>query len=123
MVILQGFELEPGAIFRLQLEPLVAAVVGRDVLVQPRAVILKQGRMAVGPLAVRPALRVHLQQAQIDAKLDFLAPVLGFEPAHNHLARLVVPLVQEMRYIEIHGPNMAVDTRQVNDSAGEIRNL
>jgi hypothetical protein len=61
-----------------------------------------------------------LQQAQIHAKLDFLAPVLGFEPAHDNLARLVVPLLQEIRYIEIHGPNMAADARQVNGSAGEI---
>jgi hypothetical protein len=58
--------------------------------------------MAKGPLAIRPALDEHLEQAQIDAELDFLAPVLGFEPAHNHLPRLVIPLVQEMRYIEIH---------------------
>ena len=42
MMILQGFELEPGAIFRVELETLVAAVVGRNVLVQPRPVVLKQ---------------------------------------------------------------------------------
>ena len=96
---------------------------GRDVLVQPRAVVLKEGRMAERPLAIRPALRVHLQQAQIEPKLDFLAPVLRFEPAGDHLARLVLPLVQEMRYVEIHEPNMAAGARQVNASAGEIRNL
>ena len=68
MMILQGFELEPGAIFRLELETLVAAVVGRDVLVEPRAVVLEEGGMAEGPLAIRPALGVHLQQAQIHAE-------------------------------------------------------
>jgi hypothetical protein len=123
MVILQGFELEPGAIFGLQLETRVAAVVSADVPVQPRAVMLEERRIAGGPLAIRPALCVHLQQAQIDAKLDFLAPVLCFETAHDNLTRLIVPLVQEIRYVEIHGPNMAADARQVNGSAGEIRCL
>ena len=79
--------------------------------------------MAGRPLAIGPALRIHLQQAQIHAKLDLLAPVLGFEPAHDNLTRLVIPLVQEIRYVEIHERNMAADTRQVNDSPGEIQTL
>ena len=79
--------------------------------------------MAEGPSAIRPALRVHLQQPQIDAKLNLFPPVLRLEPAHYNLARLVIPLVQEMRYIEIHYRNMAADSRKVNDSAGETRNL
>ena len=79
--------------------------------------------MAEGPSAIRPALRIHLQQPQIDAKLDLLPPVLRFEPAHHNLTRLVIPLVQEMRYIEIHSRNMAAVSRQVNDSPAEIPNL
>ena len=77
--------------------------------------------MAERPFAIRPPLRVHLEQAEIQPELDLLATVLRFEPAGDHLAWLVLPLVQEMRYIEIHERNMAVVARQVNVSAGEIR--
>ena len=71
--------------------------------------------------------RVYLIESsptdQVQPKLDFLLAVLRFEPAGNHLARLILPLVQEMRYIEIHESNMAACAGQVNASAREIQNL
>jgi hypothetical protein len=94
MMVLQGFELELRAIFGLELESFVAAIVGRDVLVEPCAVVIKEASMAEGPFAIRATLRVHLEQAQIQPKLDLLAPVLRLEPAGDHLAGLVLPLLQ-----------------------------
>ena len=120
MMVLQGFELELGAIFGLELETFVAAIMGRDVLEQPCAVVTKEASMSERPLAIGAAFRVHLEQAQIQAKLDLLAPVLGLEPAGDHLAGLVLPLVQEIRYIEIHERNMAVTARQVNGSRNKL---
>ena len=102
VMILQGFELKPGAILPPQFEAFVAAVVRRNVFVEPRPIVFEQGSMAERPLAIGPPLHIHLQQAQIQPKLNPLTPVLRFEPARNHLTRLILPLVQEMRYIEIH---------------------
>jgi hypothetical protein len=120
MMVLEGFELELGAIFGLELETIVTAIVGRDVLEQPRAVVIKEGSMAEGPFAIRPAFGVHLEQAQIQAELDLLAAVPGLKPAGDHLAGLVLPLVQEMRYIEIHKPNMEAAPWQVNGPRNKL---
>ncbi len=123
MMVLQGFQLESRAVFRLKLESFVAAIVGGDVFVEPGAVVFQEAITAEGPLAIWPPLRVHLKQAQIQPKLDLLAPVLRFELTGDHLAGLIFPAAQEIRYVEIHRPNMAVAHRQVNASTEEIQNL
>ena len=61
MMILERFELEPGAVLHVELEPLVAAVVRRHVLLQPRPVVFENRCMAERPLAVRTPLGVHLE--------------------------------------------------------------
>jgi hypothetical protein len=70
--------------------------------------------MTHGPFAIRPAFGVHLQEPQIDPELDLLDPILGLEPAHHDLARLVFPVLQQARYVEIHNANMDGRLRQVN---------
>ena len=114
MMILQGLELEPGTIFGFQLKTFVAAVVSGNVLVKPRAVIIKERGMAEGSLAIRPPIRIHLQQAQIHSKLDLFLAVPGSEFPDDNLSRLVFPLGQEIRYVKIHAANMAGMGGQVN---------
>src|SRR6185312_14056227 len=66
------------------------------------------------PLAVRPALGVHLQQPEIDPQLDFLFPILPFEFPDDDLARLVRPMFEDRRDIKIHEANMTAKCWQVN---------
>ena len=70
--------------------------------------------MAERLLPVRAPFGIHLQQAQIDAKLDFLPSVPGFEPPYNNLAWFVFPIIQQSRNVEVHAANMIVRQRQVN---------
>src|SRR6478736_3106330 len=53
-------------------------------------------------LAVGPAIGIHLKQPQIDTKLDFIGTVFGFKSANHNLAGLIIPLLQEVRNIEVH---------------------
>ena len=95
-MILDGLHLQLGAILGFQGPAFIAAFVGANVLVKPRLVVLEQGRVAEGPLAVRPALGIHLQQTQIHAKLQLLLAIPGFESADHNLSGLIIPLVQEV---------------------------
>jgi hypothetical protein len=45
---------------------------------------------------VRPAMRIHLQQAEVHSQLYFFLAIFADELPHHHLAGLIVPLVQEM---------------------------
>src|SRR5258706_13502602 len=80
--------------------------------------MFQERNMAKRTFAVRPSFGVHLEQTEIDAELDFFSPVLRFKSAHHHLARLVFPLRQQMRYIEIHVANMDAEFGQVNVRRG-----
>ena len=114
MMVLQGLQLKLGAIFRLEPEPGIAPLVAGYVFVKARLVIFVERGIAKRPLPVRPAFGIHLQEAQVYAQLDLLSPILGLEPTDYDLPRLVLPLVQEVRYVEIHAPNMNGVPVQVN---------
>ena len=72
MVILERFELQLGAILRLELKPGIAAFICREVLVELGLEIVVNGGVAQRMFAVGTALGVHLQQPKINAQLDFL---------------------------------------------------
>ena len=54
-------------------------------------------------LPVWATMSVHLQQTEVHAKLYFFLAILADKFPHHHLARLVIPVVQEVSYVEIHG--------------------
>ena len=92
---------------------------GGDVFVKTGDVVFQEGRVTERALAVRAALGVHLEQAQIHSELDLLFAILPFEPADDNLPWLVFPIVQQTRYVEIHGASMPGMTRQVNGRASQ----
>ena len=110
VVILDGLLLEPRAVFAAQDELLVAAVVFGTVLFQLADEMVEKGFVAKRAFAVRPALRVHLKHAQVEAELDFLDSVLRFEPSDEHLAGLVFPRVQQARDVVLHRGEYGGDT-------------
>ena len=57
-------------------------------------------------LAIRASFGIHLQEAEIDPQLDLVLPIFGFEPSDDNLSRLIIPLVQQMRYVKVHAANM-----------------
>jgi hypothetical protein len=65
-------------------------------------------------LAIGPAFRIHLQEAEINTQLNLLSAILGLEPPDDHLARLVFPILQQSRNVEVHAANMIVCPQQVN---------
>ena len=67
-----------------------------EVLVELVDVEVEERRKARGPFAVGPPLGVHLQDAQVHPELDFFHAVLADKFPHHHLARLVIPLVQQV---------------------------
>ena len=96
MMILEGFHLEFGAIFAAQREAFIGPLVFGAVLLQPGELEVVQRRVTERTLAVRAPLGVHLHEAEIDAQLDFFLAILAHEFPHHHLARLVIPLVQQV---------------------------
>ncbi|MPN53202.1 hypothetical protein SDC9_200866 [bioreactor metagenome] len=50
--------------------------------------------MAKRALAVRPAIHIHLQQAEIHAQLQLFLAIFAHELPDNDLPRLVFPVVQ-----------------------------
>src|SRR3954451_7730197 len=102
MVILKRFELQLGAILGFQCEAIVAAFMSANVFIKASFEVFEERGISVGPLAVRPPLSIHLQQTQINPQLDFFLAVFGFESPDDHLAGLVVPMLQQIRYIEVH---------------------
>src|SRR6266446_6842560 len=117
MVKLDGFHLQLRTILGFKLKAFIAAFVGRDVFVKPGLMVLEERGMAEGSLAVRTTLSIHLQQTEIHPKLELLLAIFGFESADDHLSGLIIPLVQEVRYVEIHEANMDGGGRQVNGQA------
>jgi hypothetical protein len=113
-MILYGLLLQPRAIFRCQPESLVFVVVLPPELLQQINVVFQQRFPPEGAFAVRPAFGVHLQQAQVHAQLYFLQSVFAPKFSDHHLARLVIPLVQQGRNIETHALNMTAKCLQVN---------
>ena len=95
LMILQGLELELGAIIRRELEGIVTAIVGRQMLVEARLVILEERHMSEGPFSVRPPFGIHLQQAEVQAELKFLLAVQAFESADYDLSGLELPVSQQ----------------------------
>jgi len=116
-VVLQCLELQLGAIFGFELESFIAAIVGSDMFVESRLVIFKKRGVTERPFAIRSPFYIHLQKAQVHAELDLFFSVLALELSDDNVTRLVIPLRQKMRYIEIHEPNMYGVRSQVNVSA------
>src|SRR5712691_8588709 len=114
MVELDGFHLQLRTILGFELKALITAFMGRDVFVETGLVVLEERRMAEGPLAVRTTLSIHLQQTEIHPKLELFLAIFGFESADDHLSGLIIPLVQEVRYVEVHDANMDGGGQQVN---------
>src|ERR1700722_3891506 len=102
LIILQRLELEFRAVLGLEFEAGIAAVMGDDVFVEARLVIIVDGSVAERTFAVGPAFSVHLQHAQVQAELDFFDAILAGEAADGHLSRLVIPLLEDMRDVETH---------------------
>jgi nicotinate-nucleotide pyrophosphorylase (carboxylating) len=101
VVILQRLQLEFGDVLGAQGETVVAAFLFH-VLFETRFLVFKKRRVPQRAFAVGPALGVHLEQAQIDAQLHFLMPVASCETAHHNLAGLIIPILEELRDVEIH---------------------
>src|SRR6185437_11365265 len=114
VMILQGLKLELRAILGGEPEAIVAAFIGRQMLVQPGLVVIEERIMAEGTLAIGPAFGVHLQQAEIDTQLDFFLAVLALEFPDNNLSGFVRPVLEQWRNVEVHGANMNAKWRQVN---------
>lgn len=64
--------------------------------------------------AVGPSLGIHLKHSKIDTELDLLDTITALEFSNNDLTWFVVPMLQEMRNVEVHGANMAARFLQVN---------
>ncbi len=125
MVELDGFHLQLRTILGFELKALITAFMGRDVFVETGLVVLEERRMAEGPLAVRTTLSIHLQQTEIHPKLELFLAIFGFESADDHLSGLIIPLVQEVRYVEVHDANMDGGGQQVNGqgASGGIKSV
>ena len=117
---LQRLQLELGAILRLQNKTLLAAL-RFDVLFQARLLILEERRVAHGAFAVGPALRVHLEQSQIDAELNFFLAIAPLEAADDNLAGLIVPAFEERCDVEIHRCKYGRRVLQVNAVPEKVR--
>src|SRR5439155_10559063 len=114
MVVLNGLLLQFGAILGFKGVIVAGARIGAAVVLQPRLEMIKQRFAAEGTFPIWPPRGVHLQQAEVNSQLDFLGAVLGFELSNGNLPRLVVPILQEVRDVEIHGRNMDAVFFQVN---------
>ena len=101
MVKLQCFQLKLRAILRLQHKTVVTAPI-LHVLFQPALVKLEKREMSHRAFSVRASLGIHLEQTQIDAQLNFLLAIASRESADDDLARLIIPILEERRDIEVH---------------------
>jgi hypothetical protein len=101
MVKLERLELELGAVLRLEHEIVVAPVLGH-VLLQPGLVVLEQGGVAHRLFAVGAAVDIHLQEPEIHAELDLRLAIPSGEFPDDDLPRLIVPILEEVRDIEVH---------------------
>lgn len=114
VMILDEFLLQTGAIFRSQSKFLVVAGMLAFELVKLVQVILVKRFAAKGAFAIRPAFGIHLQETEIDAQLDFFLAILAHEFSDDNLPWLIIPLIQQGRYIETHCHTMDFNSLQVN---------
>ena len=98
---LQRFELELGAIFGAQHKAIIAAALVH-VFLEARFLVLEKRRVSHWALAIRPALHIHLEQSEIDTQLNFFLTVAARKTAHDNLARLIIPILEEVRDVEVH---------------------
>ena len=106
MVILKRLHLEPRAILALERVAFVLAVVGHAVLLQLGSVKIEERWVAERLLSIGPAQRVHLQKPEVQPELDLFLAVFADKFPHDHLAGLVIPVIQQMRNVEVHGKSM-----------------
>src|SRR6185503_3755146 len=77
--------------------------------------------MSQWALAIGPTVSVHLQQAEIDAQLDFVHAVFAGEPPHHDLAGLIIPVFEQGRDVEVHSARSMVSApSQVNGAQREV---
>src|SRR5438067_5820140 len=111
-MVLKGFELELGAVLCLESKSFFAPAMLVSILLDFMQVIIQQRRMTKGTLAIRTPVGIHLEQSQVHPQLDFFDSILADKPPHDDLARLVLPLVEDVRNIEIHYANINPSGRQ-----------
>ena len=104
MMVLNGLLLEFGAVLGGEAEITIVVVVFAAEFLEELRVIFEKGFPSVRVLAVRAALGVHLEEAEIDAELNFVFAVLAAELANDHLPGLVIPLVEQGRDVKTHTP-------------------
>ena len=105
MMKLYGFLLQLGAILGIQLESLFIAIIGFHVLAEPILIMFKKALMSEGFFSIGTAESVHLKKSKVHAQLNLFLPVLAFEAADDNLARLVLPLAEQVRNVKIHRCN------------------
>ena len=94
-MILDGFLLEFGAFVGADGEVVVLTTVFLTVFFEADQEVVQQGGVSKRSLAVGAKLGVHLQQAEIDPKLQLLHAILIFNPACIHPAEAVVPVFED----------------------------
>ncbi len=52
--------------------------------------------------AIGASISVHLEQSKIDSQLNFFLAVAPGKTADNDLARLIIPILEEIRDVEVH---------------------
>src|SRR5882724_8417746 len=102
MMILNCLHLQFRAILGFENEVLIAAFMRGDMFIEPALMVLEEGKMSERPLAIGTPLGIHLQQTQVHPELDLVLPIFGFEPADHDLSGRIIPLVQQMCYVEVH---------------------
>ena len=99
---LNGLLLEFGAVLSVELECFVVAIMGVEVLLQPGSEMLVESFVSERFFAIRATESIHLEQTEVNAKLNFFLTVFAFEAPNNYLPCLVFPVVEQVRYIEVH---------------------
>ena len=102
MMILNGFLLELGAFLGVQAKTVVVVVVFGAELLDLMLEMFQERFVAIGLLAVGSSAGVHLEQAEVNPKLNFLFAVFPFKFANHDLPGLVIPRFEQVRNVEIH---------------------
>lgn len=106
VVELDGFLLELGTILGIEMEAVFFAFVLVAVFLEAGLEVFEEGFVAEGGFAIGPAEGVHLEEAEVDAELDFFLSVLPLEPPDDNLPCLVLPGIQHIGDVERHGQIM-----------------
>jgi hypothetical protein len=80
--------------------------------------MVNEQRLAVmGPLSVRPAGHLHLENAEVDPELEFFVAVQTDDFTHFDCAAFMRPIFQERIEIKTHyAINVGTNSRFVNAS-------